>query len=260
MFKFDGRIARILDDAYQGSDVTKRRMANFDALKLQPAEVVLDIGCGPGFLTLEMSRAVGERGRIVGMDPSEAMRQTAKERCAERSNVEIINGSANEIPRDPGHFDKAVAVQVFEYLNDIPGALLELSRVLRIDGRLVIGDIHFDSLVWFSGHPERMSHVLSAWDRHLVDRGVPAILPNLLQENGFAVESVRALTIVDTSLRPDGLANMMLHLIEAFIAKQDGFSAEDARSWAGEQEDLATQGRFFFSCTHFVTAARNAGG
>ena len=59
MLKFDGEVTRILDNAYQGADLTRRRQASFDALQPSPGETILDIGCGNGMLTVELARAVG---------------------------------------------------------------------------------------------------------------------------------------------------------------------------------------------------------
>lgn len=61
----------------------------------------------------------------------------AKERCRAFDCVEILTGTANSLPIETGTMDKAVSVQVFEYLDDIPGAIAEASRVLKSGGRLV---------------------------------------------------------------------------------------------------------------------------
>ena len=73
MLKFDAETTKILDDAYQGADITRRRQASFDALTPIPGETIIDIGCGNGLLTGELARAVGPKGRVIGIDPSECL-------------------------------------------------------------------------------------------------------------------------------------------------------------------------------------------
>lgn len=258
MLEFDAKTTRLLDSVYQGADVTRRRQGSFDALRPGPGETIVDVGCGNGLLTLELARAVGDSGRIIGVDPSEDMRRSAQERCQGQSCVEFVVGSADSLPISPSTIDKAVSVQVFEYLDDIPSALSEIHRVLNPGGILVIGDIHFDSLVWHSDAPDRMDRMVKAWDHHFAERGVPALLPPLLRDAGFSVESVTPITICDTKLKPDGLANMMIILMRGFAEAKNLVPMEEAKNWAEEQRVLADSGRFFFSLTHFVVTARKA--
>lgn len=255
MLKFDAQTARILDDAYQGSDIVKRRMANFDALDLRAGDRVLDIGCGTGLLTLELSRAVGERGHVIAIDPSAEMRDYATSRCSVRENIEIHDGSANDLPLADGCVDKAVSVQVFEYVEDIPGALVEIGRVLCRGGRLVIGDMHWDTMAMFTDDRPRMGLMRSIWDRHMVERRVPAVLPAMMEDAGFAVEEVRPLTYVDRTLRPDGLAHMMIVLMKNYTVQKELLDPAIVEAWADEQFELARTGRFFFTISHFVVAA-----
>lgn len=256
MLEFDTETTRLLDTVYEGADVTRRRQGSFDALRPAPGEVIADIGCGNGLLTAELARAVGSTGRILGIDPSEPMRRSAKSRCRAYDWVEIIDGEAGQLPVDDAAFDKAVSVQVYEYLEDIPGAVAEAYRSLKQGGRLVIGDIHFGSLVWFSQDPARMERMIRAWDNHFVERAVPAVLPPILREAGFTVESVTPITICDTQLRPDGLANMMIILMKKFAETNGLVPDREAMEWAEEQSLLAKKGNFFFSLTHFVITGR----
>lgn len=58
--------------------------AALSALRVQPGESVLDIGCGCGATTLDLAAAVGTTGRVVGVDISVPMTELAAQRLAER--------------------------------------------------------------------------------------------------------------------------------------------------------------------------------
>ena len=233
-----------------------RRLANMKALTLQAGEIVADIGAGTGLLTLDLARAVGETGSVIAIDPSSEMRAAAMARCADRANVRIIEGKAAALPLENDCIDSAVSLQVFEYLDNIPAALAEVQRVLRPGGRLVIGDLHWDSHVWYADNGARMTRMLRHWDRHLVERCVPAILPPLLREAGFAVESVQPELCQDTVFRADGLARLMTHLIRAYVGQNALTDPEEVEDWISEQHQLAKGARFFFAITHYVVSAR----
>ncbi len=258
MLQFDEATTRLLDNAYQGADISRRRRTSFDALSPKSGDRILDLGCGNGLFTLELARAVGADGQVTGLDASADMLSSARNRCKDFDTVDLVEGKADDMPFIDAQFDKAASIQVFEYLDDLRPPLKELHRVLRPNGRLVIGDIHWDSLCWHSDHPGRMTRMIELWDGHLADRTVPAKLPSCMRECGFTVEHVTPVTICDTSLRPDGLALMLIRLIEAYASQHSETSEDVARAWAHEQNSLAEQGRFFFSITHFVWVARKA--
>ncbi len=256
MLQFDEATTRLLDNAYQGADVTRRRAANLRALSPVPGDTILDLGCGSGLLSIELARAVGAGGRVVGLDPSDDMLSAARARCAEFDTIDLIEGTAENLPFAENEFDKAVSLQVFEYFSDARPALRELYRVLRPGGRLVIGDMHWDTLCWHSAHPDRMSRMIKIWDLHLADRCVPAILPEKLRECGFEADRVEPLVFCDTTLRPDGQARMIMRLMSAYAIQNGHMSEEETNAWSHEQHSLAEQGRFFMSITHFIWVAR----
>lgn len=256
MLEFDAEMTRLLDNAYRGADITRRRQASFDALRPGPGDTILDIGCGNGMLTAELARAVGPTGRIVGIDPSPDMLAAGRERCRDHASVEFIEGVADSIPLDDGIADKAVSVQVFEYIEDVDSALDDALRCLKPGGRIVISDLHFGSLIWFSDTPGRMSKMVRSWGRHFASGTLPARLPGLLRARGHRVDAVKTITITDHELKPDGMAAMMMHLMKQYAITKGHIEAAEAQAWFDEQQDLAADGRFFFSITQFVTVAQ----
>lgn len=100
--------------------------------------------------------------------------------------------------------------------------------------------------------------MIASWNPHVAQLRSPAILPDLMRQAGFVVEAVTPVPFCDTMLKPDGLARMMMVLMESYAVENRHVSAEDARAWAEEQEKLARQGRFFFNLDHFVVSARRS--
>jgi len=65
--------AQDLEESYRLADIVKQRQKTLAALKLKPGELVLDIGCGVGFLTHEMALQVGKSGKVIGLDKNTGM-------------------------------------------------------------------------------------------------------------------------------------------------------------------------------------------
>ncbi|MGB0852449.1 MAG: methyltransferase domain-containing protein [Pikeienuella sp.] len=255
MLRFDEDTTALLEIAYQGGDVSRRRRMAFDALHLSEGDTVVDVGCGNGLLTEEIARAIGQAGKAIGIEPSEDMRAAAARRCAGFPAVKIQGGLADAIPMAAGEADKAVAVQVLEYLPDIPAAINEAYRVLRSGGRFVAVDTGFRTLDWFSEDDARMRRVQAAWDHHYTEACVARLWPRLTKDAGFTGVEIEPFTFCDTTLRPDGIAFMLMHLMSRYASDNGHMPASETRAWFDEQIELARQGRFFFSLTYYRMSA-----
>lgn len=99
---------------------------------------ILDAGCGSGPLT-EALRAKG--GVVSGFDLSPAMVQLAQERLGEDADVRVADLGA-PLPYADDRFDLVVASLALHYVQDWASALVELRRVLRPGGRLLVSIIH----------------------------------------------------------------------------------------------------------------------
>ena len=256
MLEFDEKTKAILEIAYTGADFVKRRRLNFEAVRPAVGDTILDLGCGNGFLSQELANAVGPTGRVIGVDPSADMLQSAKERCANSPQVELHEGFADAIPLSDNSVDAVVSVQVFEYIPDLAAAVAEVARVLKPGGRVAIGDMHFDTWAWHSADEARMSAMMESWDQHLAHRDVPAQLPQLFAAAGLIVEELRPMTFIEHQLKADGMARMLTILMSAFAIQNKHLPEETVNAWLNEQTALESEGRFFHAITHVVVTGR----
>jgi len=101
-------------------------------------EQVLDIACGTGLVSLEAARAVGPRGRVLGIDLSERMVDAAERRARDLglSNCSFSRMDAEMLALPNASFDVVLCALGLMYMPNPERALREMSRVLRPGGRL----------------------------------------------------------------------------------------------------------------------------
>lgn len=104
----------------------------YAALDLAGEEAILDAGCGPGHF-LAYIRERGHGGRIVGFDQSPAMVAEV-----EALGFAAVRGDVQQMPFDDASFDCVVARHMLYHVPDITGALVEMRRVLKPGGRLLV--------------------------------------------------------------------------------------------------------------------------
>ena len=105
--------------------------------------VVADIGCGAGMDLLLAAKAVGPRGRAIGVDMTEAMAEKARAsaRGAGLENVEVRIGDAMSLPLDDASVDVVISNGVLNLTPDKAVAYGEVFRVLKPGGRFLYADI-----------------------------------------------------------------------------------------------------------------------
>ena len=104
-----------------------------DMMGLEPADNVLDIGCGSGWLARLIAERVPE-GRVIGMDISDEMVRRARRASVDLVHVMFVTGSADQMPWDAQFFTRVISVESAYYWPDPAKALREIFRVLREGG------------------------------------------------------------------------------------------------------------------------------
>ena len=133
---------------------------------LREGLLVLDVGCGPGTITLDLAEAVGPSGQVVGVEnvdgPLDQARRLAAARGDDRTRFELAD--VMRLPYAGASFDVVHAHQVLQHLTDPVGALREMARVARPGGLVAVRDVDYASMAW---HPasEGMTRWLELYRR-----------------------------------------------------------------------------------------------
>lgn len=134
--------------------ITRARLRR--VLDPRPGERVLEVGPGTGYYSLPLAEWLGPDGRLELFDLQQEMLDHTLGRAgplAERMGA--TQGDATSLPYPDATFDAALLVTVLGEIPDREAALRELRRVLKPEGRLVIGELALDPHVVFPGALER---------------------------------------------------------------------------------------------------------
>jgi len=102
-------------------------------MQIAPADNLLDVGCGAGWLSRILAKNVPE-GRVVGMDISDEMVRHARQGSVDYPNLVFIVGEVNEIPWEANFFQRAISVESSYYWPDPAAGIREIYRVLAERG------------------------------------------------------------------------------------------------------------------------------
>jgi len=119
-----------------GADVYDRHVGRYtseladrliEAAGVEPGQHVLDVGCGPGAVTLRLAALLGG-DHVAAIDPSQAFVDACRARVPQ---ADVRTGSAEQLPFDSERFDVVLSQLVLNFMADAPAAVSEMRRVAK---------------------------------------------------------------------------------------------------------------------------------
>lgn len=120
---------------------------------LRAGQDLLDVGCGPGNITLDLAARVAP-GRVVGIDAALDVVETASEANDRPEQVSFAVGDVYALEHADASFDVVHAHQVLQHLTDPVAALREMRRVVRPGGVVAARDGDYAAFTWAPDAPD----------------------------------------------------------------------------------------------------------
>ncbi len=135
-YGFNGSGARWLERAEREREEKLTLMVR--SLKLQPGQIVADIGCGSGVVTALLARAVGLEGKVMGVDvqPQMLARMQMRMKKFRIPNVTAVRGTQKSPRLKDDSIDLAIMVDVYHEFEFPYEMMFEISKALKPGGRV----------------------------------------------------------------------------------------------------------------------------
>lgn len=211
------------------------RNAGFLLPHLRPGQQVIDVGCGPGAITVGLAGRVAPGGAVVGVDRDPQWFATARTLAADHPHVRFEEADAVALPFDDASFDVAFLHAVLQHVESPAAVLGEVRRVVRPGGLVAVGDADLDSFLLHPRTPP-LDAALLLDRRQRRQPDVGRRLPELLHGAGFSdVEFTIQPNVVCGDQAAAGAAASSTMRLEA-----DAFAAHAlAEGWVADREELS---------------------
>lgn len=115
---------------------------------------LLDVGCGPGSITLDLAELVAP-GLVTGIENVEAPLVTARRQAQERGDTQTVfeQADAFSLPYSDDSFGVVHTHQVLQHVADPVAMLREMARVCKPSGILAAREVDYEVMTWHPASP-----------------------------------------------------------------------------------------------------------
>jgi ubiquinone/menaquinone biosynthesis C-methylase UbiE len=229
-----------------------------DAMDIDSASTVLDMGCGTGVAARTIARRANFSGRVTGIDLSPYLVEAAKHLADEEGLGDLVEFRSGDT-RDPDipddRFDAVVAHTLVSHVKETLTVLKEAGRLVKPGGLIAVFDGDYASMTFALDDPVQSKRHDEALIKAVVTSPrVMRQMPRLIQQAGL--EMVRTFPYIMAEV---GKGNFWLSAIDSFekLAPQSGAMTEaEATSWANALHEAADKDVFFGASNYYTYIAR----
>ena len=183
--------------AYQNEVWSEATVELWKAAGISYGQTVVDLGCGPGFCTFNLAHLVGSDGHIFAVDASEKFAALIEEKMKLNAlrNVSFHKHDASELTDiEDNSADAVFARWLFCFLENPEKTLVEIKRILKPGGRLIVFDYFNYRAANIFPRKDALAELFRAYleivTRHRGSYNIGELLPEMLVRNEFEIESL----------------------------------------------------------------------
>ena len=222
--------------------------------------VVLDAGCGPGFASLELSKIVGDTGKVIALDFSKEYLDFLESEILVKSinNIDVVNGDLFHLKKLGTTFDVIYVRMVFIFIPELEVLLRAFYEVLKPGGKLIICDFFTYSKTFV---PSPRSSIItkiiekieSSFVDNICDLEVAQKLSVLLDKCHFEIESKEPIVKVLNygSLEWDWAKSFFTNYLPQLVERKKISESETFEFW-NEWDKLTRDKNSFFMSPIFL--------
>ena len=229
-----------------------------DAMAIDAARTVLDLGCGTGVAARAIARRPGFAGTVVGLDLSAHLVAGARQLATAEGvgdRVRFRVGDTRRLDLPDAAFDAVVAHTLISHVDDPRAVLEEARRVVEPGGLVGLFDGDYASLTFGQADPVRGKAEDEAIQQAIITNPrVMRQMPGLLRAAGL--ELVRAFSYVVADI---GAADFWVPAIDSFrkLVPQSGVMGEaEINAWADARLHESDEGTFFGASNYYAYVAK----
>jgi ubiquinone/menaquinone biosynthesis C-methylase UbiE len=240
-----------LDEVNKLPGVVAWKSVILDGLRLQPGMQVLDIGCGTGADSFDVSARVGPNGLVTGVDFSETLIAEAIRRATVRNLPVVFEvGDAQALRFPNATFDAVRTERMLMHVLNAKQALSEMARVLHPGGRMAVHDFDWDSQFFDSPYKDTSRKIANSFCDGLKNGWIGRQLPRLFREVGMTDVSVSFLTVTFSY----SFLQLLLGGNVANAVSTGTLSESEANQWWTHLAKANDEGTFFCGVTAYIVS------
>jgi ubiquinone/menaquinone biosynthesis C-methylase UbiE len=229
-----------------------------DAIDIDSAGTVLDMGCGTGVAARTIARRASFSGRVTGIDLSPYLVEAAKRLADEEGLGDLVgfrSGDTRDLDIPDDRFDAVVAHTLVSHVKEALTVLKEAGRLVKPGGLIAVFDGDYASMTFALDDPVQSRRHDEALIKAIVTSPrVMRQMPRLIQQ--ASLEMVRTFPYIMAEV---GKGDFWLSAIDSFekLAPKSGAMTEaEATSWANALHEAADKGVFFGASNYYTYIAR----